>query len=74
MGTMSENSPKGCNGETQNGRESDCRNQRRRSNNNTDTVDADSDPQDNIQEAVRGAQGVRCYKGAVLTVERVYLL
>ena len=62
---MHENSPKGCRGETVNGRESRCRN-RKRLRNNIDTVlhymqystvDAGTDQQDGNQESSNAAVG-----------------
>ena len=45
---MQKNSPKRCRGETENERESGCRNRRCRRN-NIDIVDSDSDQQDGSQ-------------------------
>ena len=58
---MSENPPKRCRGESENGRESDCRN-RKRHRNKIDTLYsiyyADSEQQDGNQEVEKGARDV----------------
>ena len=56
--------PKRCRGEIENGRESGCRNGKRRRNYVHKTVDADSDQQNDNQEVERGAQDVLFQRGS----------
>ena len=57
---MHENPPKRCTGETENWRESGCRNTKRLGNDiDPSTVNADSDQQDGRQVVERGAQDVK---------------
>ena len=64
MGIIHENLPKRCRGETENERESGCRNRKGRRN-NIYAANADSDQQDGNKEAQRRAQGVgRFQKGS----------